>query len=248
MNRYFLEVSYLGTGYAGFQIQKNANTVQSEVEKALRIVLRKEISLTGSSRTDAGVHALQNYFHFDSEAHLDQKLLYNLNAVLPPDIGANNLKIVRSDGHCRFDAVAREYQYHIYWFKNPFLADRAFYYPYKIDINKLQTAAESLFDYTDYSSFSKRRTQVKSHECIILNSKWDLVDQKLLYTVKANRFLRGMVRGIVGTMLQIGKGKIELEDFKKIIENKDSAHVDFSVPAKGLFLNEVFFPGDYFSL
>lgn len=246
MNRYFLEISYMGTRYAGFQVQKNANTVQAEVEKALGVLLRKRVTLTGSSRTDSGVHALQNYFHFDTEAVLNPRLVYNINALLPDDIAVAKLIPVLQDQHCRFDAVARQYRYYIYGFKNPFLRDEAYYYPYKLDMAFLQHGADQLLSYTDYTSFSKRRTQVQTYECVISESKWDLHDEQLIYTVKGNRFLRGMVRGLVGTMLHVGKGKMELNEFRKIIEGKNSALVDFSVPAKGLFLERVFFPDDYF--
>ena len=247
MNRYFLEVAYIGTSYAGFQVQKNANTVQSEIESALHTLLRIRIVLTGSSRTDAGVHALQNYFHFDIEEPIEQRFIYNINAVLPPDIAIRNLIAVKPGSHCRFDAVSREYVYHIYWCKNPFLVDRAYYYPYKIDMEKLQAAAMILLRHNDYSSFSKRRTQVKSYECEIIGSEWEKVHDRLLYRVKANRFLRGMVRGLVGTMLQVGRGSLQVEQFEKIIEERNSSKVDFSVPAKGLFLNHVLFPEDFFT-
>jgi len=246
MNRYFLEVSYIGTNYAGFQIQKNAVTIQSEIEKALQILLKKKISLTGSSRTDAGVHALQNYFHFDIDETLDRKLIYNINAILPDDISVNDLRPVKPESHCRFDAIARLYKYRVYWKKNPFLLDRAYYYPYKMDINKLQQAALLLYEYTDYTAFSKRRTQVQTYNCSIVENGWRVDEDQLIYAIKANRFLRGMVRGLVGTMLQVGKGNIQPEQFRKIIEERNSSMVNFSVPAKGLFLQEVFFSTDYF--
>ena len=246
MNRYFLEVAYIGTNYAGFQIQKNANTVQSEIENALHTLLRIKIVLTGSSRTDAGVHALQNYFHFDIGEAIEQRFIYNINAILPPDIAIKKLFAVKPGSHCRFDAISREYIYHIYWSKNPFLADKAYYYPYKLDLERLQVAARVLLSHQDYSSFSKRRTQVKSYECNIMESEWEMIEDRLLYRVKANRFLRGMVRGLVGTMLQIGRGRLQVEQFEKIIKEKNPSKVDFSVPAKGLFLNRVLFPEDFF--
>jgi tRNA pseudouridine38-40 synthase len=247
MNRYFLEVSYVGTKYAGFQIQKNAITIQSEIEKALSILLRTAINLTGSSRTDAGVHAFQNYFHFDLTSSLSATIIYNLNAILPDDIAIIKLIEVSPERHCRFDAVARLYTYHIYRFKNPFLTDRSYYYPYAIDIDRLQEAADLLPGYLNYTAFSKRRTQVKSHDCRILESRWSMHEDQMIYTIKGNRFLRGMVRGLVGTMLHVGKGKMPLDQFRKIIEDKNSSLVDFSVPAKGLFLNEVIFPAEYFN-
>jgi len=244
--RYFLEVSYRGTRYSGFQSQKNANTIQAEIQKAFKIILKKELELTGSSRTDAGVHAYQNYFHFDLESELSSQLVYNLNAILPIDIAIKNLLKVNDNAHCRFDAISREYKYHIYQKKNPFLTDKAFYFPYTLDIEAMQKAAVSLKQYSDFTSFSKRKTQVKSFVCDIKESKWVTQDECLIYNVKANRFLRGMVRALTATMLNLGRGKIDLTAFRKIIETKDCTLANFSAPAHGLFLTEVCFPNNYF--
>ena len=159
--RYFLEVAYKGTNYSGFQSQKNANTIQAEIQKAFKIILKKELELTCSSRTDAGVHAYQNYFHFDPESELSPRLVYNLNAILPLDISVKNLLKVKEDAHCRFDAISREYKYHIYQKKDPFLFDKAFYFPYTVDIEAMQKAAAAIKEYSDFTSFSKRNTQVK---------------------------------------------------------------------------------------
>jgi len=244
--RYFLEVSYKGTNYSGFQSQKNANTIQAEVEKAFQIIIKEKVELTGSSRTDAGVHAYQNYFHFDIKMEISPQLLYNLNAILPGDITANNLLKVNDCDHCRFDAIIREYKYFIYKKKNPFLADEAFYFPYKIDLELMQMAASMIKEYSDFTSFSKRNTQVKSFECEIKESKWVVQDDCLVYNVKANRFLRGMVRALTATMLKLGRRQINLEDFRKIIEAKDCTLANFAVPAHGLFLIKVSFPDAYF--
>lgn len=244
--RYFLEVSYKGTAYSGFQSQRNANTVQAEIEKALKIILKEEIGLTGSSRTDAGVHAYQNFFHFDVSRSLSAKLLYNLNAVLPPDISVNSLKVVEDNAHCRFDAVSREYKYFIYKKKNPFLANRAFYFPYRLDLEVMQAAAIIIKGYTDFTSFSKRNTQVKSFDCAIKDSNWMIEGECLVYNVEANRFLRGMVRALTATMLKLGRGNIDLNTFKGIIEAKDCTLANFAVPAHGLFLVNVLYPDNYF--
>lgn len=244
--RYFLEVAYKGTNYSGFQSQQNANTIQAEIQKAFKTILKKELELTGSSRTDAGVHAYQNYFHFDVESELSPQLLYNLNAVLPGDIAAKNLRNVRDNGHCRFDAISRDYKYHIYQKKNPFLTDKAFYFPYTLDLNLMQRAASIVKEYSDFTSFSKRNTQVRSFVCEIRESKWAVHDERLVYHVKANRFLRGMVRALTATMLKLGRGKIDLAAFKSIIEAKDCTLANFAVPAHGLFLSEVGFPDNYF--
>ena len=244
--RYFLEVAYKGTRYSGFQSQKNANTIQAEIQKAFKTILKKELELTGSSRTDAGVHAYQNYFHFDLESELSSQLVYNLNAILPADIAIKNLLKVNDNAHCRFDAISREYKYHIYQKKDPFLTDKAFYFPYTLDMKAMQEAAVALKEYSDFTSFSKRNTQVKSFVCNIEESKWIIQDGCLIYNVKANRFLRGMVRALTATMLNLGRGKIDLIEFKRIIETKDCTLANFSAPAHGLFLTEVSFPANYF--
>jgi tRNA pseudouridine38-40 synthase len=240
MARYFIEVSYKGTNYSGFQVQQNANSIQQEIEKALTIFFRDNFQLTGSSRTDAGVHALKNFFHFDSEKLPEENILdeavYNLNAILPADIVIKKFFKVAGDKHCRFDAISREYKYFIYQNKAPFLADRAFYYPYKLDIEKLQQAASTILNYEDFTSFSKRNTQVKTFSCKILKSLWYIDGGMAVYNVQANRFLRGMVRGLVGTMLKVGTGKISLNDFIQVMEGKDSIKADFSVPPQALFL------------
>jgi len=244
--RYFLEVSYKGTNYSGFQSQKNANTVQAEMQKALRILFKEEIELTGSSRTDAGVHAQQNYFHFDFENELSSHLLYNLNAILPNDIAVKSLVKVKDDAHCRFDAISREYKYFVYQKKNPFLTDNAFYFPYTLDFDTMQKAASIVKEYSDYTSFSKKNTQVRSFICDINESKWVLNEECLIYNVQANRFLRGMVRALTATMLKLGRGKLDIDAFRRIIESKDSALANFAAPAHGLILTKVCFPDNYF--
>lgn len=238
MPRYFIEVSYKGTSYSGFQKQHNANSIQSELEKALEIYYKQKFELTGSSRTDAGVHALQNFFHFDTSAAIKDDA-YNLNAILPDDIVVKRIFIVNDDAHCRFDAISREYHYYIYRYKNPFLQGRAYFVPYALDLVMLQDAAKEIIKHTDFTSFSKRNTQVKTFLCDIHKSEWIEEDGCLVYKIKANRFLRGMIKGLVGTMLLTGKKKITLQEFKTIIEAKDCTKSDFSVPPDGLFLINV---------
>jgi tRNA pseudouridine38-40 synthase len=244
MPRYFLEVAYKGTRYSGFQKQENANSIQEEIENAFTIYFRKQIEMTGSSRTDSGVHALQNFFHFDMDGLIPQKFLYNINAILPGDIVVKNIQPVKSDTHCRFDAINREYQYHIYRNKNPFLEGRAYYFPYTVNFEDLAEAAKIVLNYTDFSSFSKRNTQVKTFECSIKKSQWEIKEDSFVYYVQANRFLRGMVRGLVGTMLQVGRGKLSLSAFEQVIQNGDASKADFSVPGDGLFLVAVNYPSD----
>jgi tRNA pseudouridine38-40 synthase len=244
--RYFLELSYKGKSYSGFQLQKNANTVQAEVQKALKILLKKDILLTGSSRTDAGVHAYQNYFHFDIEKELSPDLNYNLNAIIPADIAIKKIIKVNDDAHCRFDAVSREYKYFIYREKNPFLNETAFYFPYKLDLELMQNAATIIKNYTDFTGFSKRNTQVKTNNCQIIKSEWFMSNGCLVYNVKANRFLRGMVRSLTATMLKLGRKNLDLSQFVNIVESKNSSKASFATPPHGLFLVEVDFPVNYF--
>lgn len=239
MARYFLEVAYRGTAYSGFQSQENANTIQQEVEQAFRTLQRNAVVLTGSSRTDAGVHALQNFFHFDFESPLHPQFVYKINAILPSDIVVRSVKQVADDAHCRFDASSRVYDYFIYRSKDPFLEDRAWYFPYTLNMEALQEAAALLMRHHDFTSFSKRNTQVKTFECSIMESSWRQQQDCLVYRVRANRFLRGMVRALVATMLQVGRGTLSLEDFRAVIDAKDCTRASFAAPAHGLFLVEV---------
>jgi tRNA pseudouridine38-40 synthase len=250
MPRYFLEVSYKGTNYSGFQAQKNANSIQAEIEKAFLILGREQMVLTGSSRTDTGVHALQNFFHFDSDSFLrswgtagdEARFVYKINAILPPDIVVKAVFPVAAGAHCRFDAISREYKYFIYREKNPFLNDRAFYFPYKLNMENLQNAASILKGYDDFTSFSKRNTQVKTFFCRIQISEWLMENGCLVYHVKGNRFLRGMVRALTATMLKVGRGTINTGEFARIIEDKDCTRASFAVPPHGLFLTSVEYP------
>jgi tRNA pseudouridine38-40 synthase len=246
MSRYFIELAYKGTAYSGFQSQKNANTVQAEVEKAFKILQRAEVNLIGSSRTDTGVHADQNFFHFDCEEKIHPQFVYKMNAILPADIVIKNLRPVSSKAHCRFDAVSREYKYYIYRIKNPFLSDRAYYFPYSLSIEKLSESALRLKEFNDFTSFSKRKTEVKTFSCEIYKSEWFMENDCLVYHVVANRFLRGMVKALVATMLLVGRKKISPENFADIIRSKNCEAASFSVPSHGLFLKTVNYPEDYF--
>jgi tRNA pseudouridine38-40 synthase len=279
MPRYFIELSYKGTAYSGFQIQKNSITIQSELEKALEVFFKKPFALTGASRTDSGVHALQNFFHFDTdqpsginmrggqgqseitssefsmedmEQHLLsgqeemslKKCIYNINSILPYDIAIKRIFRVDDKAHCRFDAIYREYKYFIYRDKNPFLQHTAYYYPYQLSLIKLNEAASLLLGKKDFTSFSKKNTQVKNFICDVQQSQWIAEESKLVYHVKANRFLRGMVKAMVGTMLRVGTGKITLNEFNQIIEKRDCLESDFSVPSHALFLIAVKYKQD----
>lgn len=246
MSRYFLELAYKGTEYSGFQSQKNANSIQAEVEKAVTVLQKEKIIMTGSSRTDAGVHSLQNFLHFDYNGEIHPHFIYKINAILPPDIVIKALIPVSFDAHCRFDAVSRLYHYNIYNKKDPFLKDKAFYFPYSLDHDKLQEAATIVKEYDDFTSFSKRNTQTRTFICKILESNWLIGDNNLTYVVKANRFLRGMVRALTATMLLVGRNKISINKFRDIIQQKDCTRASFSVPPHGLFLISVEYPGKYF--
>ena len=242
MARYFIEVAYLGAAYAGFQVQENTATVQSEIDKGLSMILRAPVATTGSSRTDTGVHARQNFLHFDFEGPLHPQLQYKMNAVLPGDISVNGIYSVPDDYHSRFAALGRSYEYRLYTHKDPFLRDRGYYFPYKLDFTLLQEAATILEGYTDFTSFSKRNTQVHSFNCAINYSYWTEHEAGLMYHVSANRFLRGMVRGLVGTMLRVGRGKLSIDEFHAAIQAKDCTRVDFAVPPQGLSLIKVAYP------
>ncbi len=246
MPRYFLEVFYKGDGLSGFQVQDNAVTVQSEIQKAFAVYFRKDVFLTGSSRTDAGVHALQNYFHFDWEEEFPQKSIYNLNAILPLGVVIQSVRAVQGDAHCRFHALSREYKYYICNKKNPFLADRSWYLPYSLDETLLDICAEKIKSHTQFEAFSKRNTQVKTFQCHISESGWIRENDCLVYHVKGNRFLRGMVRALVGTMIKVGRGSIYVAEFDRILASSELSSADFSAPAKGLFLVHVSYPVEIF--
>ncbi|MCW3461805.1 tRNA pseudouridine(38-40) synthase TruA [Chitinophaga nivalis] len=245
MSRYFIEVGYKGAQYSGFQVQENAHTVQAEVDRALSILFRDKIESTGSSRTDAGVNAYQNFLHFDTELPLHPQFLYKINAILPEDVVLRGIYGVPPEANSRFAALSRSYEYTLYTRKDPFMKDRGYFFPYKIDIVALQAAATILKEYRDFSTFSKRNTQVKTFICAIEESYWTESEERIVYNVTANRFLRGMVRGLVGTMLRVGRGKLSLEAFRAAIESRDCTNADFAVPPQGLFLMKVRYPDNF---
>lgn len=247
MPRYFLEVAYKGTRFSGFQIQENAETVQSAVEKAFKVLHRVPVSLTGSSRTDAGVHALQNYFHFDFEQAVNPQFVYKMNAVLPDEVVIKNLYLMHDEAHSRFDAVAREYEYRLYGSKNPFLKGLAYYYPYVLDRALLQESAAIVKEQTNFFAFAKTNTQVKNFRCTIYKSEWIEREDQLIYNVAGNRFLRGMVRLLTATMMKVGRGRLSMEEFKALFQSEEEK-CSFSIPPTGLFLKEVRYPENYFPL
>lgn len=247
MQRYFIQLSYKGTAYHGWQYQENTpDTVQQVLDEKLSMVLNETIETTGCGRTDTGVHAKDFYAHFDSEKedlHLDkEKWIYKFNSVLPDDIVVHEIFPVRNEANSRFDAVSRTYQYIVIAQKDPFLTDGAFYSRAHYDIKKMNNAASLLFNYTDFSCFSKSNTQTHTNNCKIMHAEWKKEDGLLIFTITADRFLRNMVRAIVGTMLEVGTGKISNEDLKKIIESKDRSNAGVSVPACGLYLTKIVYP------
>jgi len=244
MPRYFIEVAYVGTRYSGFQVQLNSNTIQAEITRALKIYFNKEYQLTGSSRTDAGVHAFQNFFHFDADTLIKKSILYNLNAILPYDIVIKNIFETGANAHCRFDAIARTYHYRITRFKDPFHFGRAYYYPFAVNTDILHEMAAALIHFTDFTSFSKKKTQVKSFACNIKSSRWIIENDIWRYEITADRFLRGMVKGLVGTMLRLAKNNKDISELERIFEKRNYEAADFSVPPDGLFLTAVEFNND----
>jgi tRNA pseudouridine38-40 synthase len=238
--RYCIEIAYLGTDFAGWQNQNNAVSVQELIEKGLTTLLRQEIQITGSSRTDAGVHASQQFAHFDCDKKINlPDLSYRLNQILPFSISIINIKDVVDSFHARFDAKARAYEYRITKVKDPFLQNRSYQFSTNLDIEMMNKACDLLLQYTDFECFSKLHTDVKTFNCDIYYANWVEYNQLLIFRIKANRFLRGMVRAIVGTLLEVGLGKMNLAQFESIILSKNRSNAGVSVPAKGLFLVEV---------
>jgi tRNA pseudouridine38-40 synthase len=245
MSRYFIELAYKGTNYSGFQIQENALTIQSEVEKAFQILHRSPVQLTGSSRTDTGVHALQNFFHFDFDGAVHPQAVYKLNGILPKDIVIRNIHEMLPNAHSRFDAISREYNYRIHRFKDPFLEHTSFYYPYKVNVELLNEGAELIMNQENFFAFSKTNTQVKNFRCTIYRSEWIEESEQLIYIIKGNRFLRGMVRLLTATLLKVGRGKLTIQQLENFFSTDRRAM--YSLPAHGLFLQKVEYPVDYFS-
>ncbi|PLW99262.1 MAG: tRNA pseudouridine(38-40) synthase TruA [Marinilabiliales bacterium] len=241
MHRYFIKLAYKGTHYHGWQIQDNAHTVQAELNQKISLMLGETVNLVGCGRTDTGVHAMEFYAHFDISKELDQldHLAYKLNGFLPEDIVVFEIFEVPTDFHARFDAQSRTYKYDISQRKNPFAMGQTFYYHGQLDVVKMNAACEILYEYTDFTSFSKLHTQTKTNHCTIYKAKWEKVGDELVFTIQADRFLRNMVRAIVGTMLEIGSGKLQVDELHRIIEAKDRSDAGFSVPAEGLFLEKV---------
>jgi tRNA pseudouridine38-40 synthase len=246
--RYFIELAYKGTNFHGWQIQPNAISVQESLEKALSTVTREAIAVTGAGRTDTGVHASYFVAHFDStKMNLDHPdFAHKLNSFLGKDIVIFGVLKVPPEAHARFDAISRTYQYHLNLRKDPFALDTSWHFHIQPDIERMNAASRILFDYTDFTSFSKLHTDVKTNNCEIYCAEWTQEGANVIFTVKADRFLRNMVRALVGTILEVGIGKINLEEFRAIIEQKDRGAAGLSVPAHGLFLTDIQYPEEIF--
>ncbi|MBB6680773.1 tRNA pseudouridine(38-40) synthase TruA [Aequorivita sp. 609] len=245
--RYFIEIAYNGKNYFGWQRQPKQMSVQQVIEESLSTLLREDIKITGAGRTDAGVHAKQLFAHFDFEAINDTKaLVFRINSFLPKDISVVNIFQVKDNAHARFDAVAREYEYVISLRKDPFSQDFAYQLNKIPDVDLMNKTAELLFNHIDFQCFSRSKTDVKTYNCVVSKARWELIDNKLTFTISADRFLRNMVRAIVGTLLDVGFGKTSAEDFQAILNSKNRSKAGASAPAHGLYLTKVKYPEEIF--
>ncbi len=242
--RYFIELSYDGTRYVGWQIQPNGMSIQEKIEHCLSIKRNEKISLTGAGRTDTGVHARFYVAHFDVSTPILQSndFIYSLNSFLPEDIAVSAIYPVHPEAHARFSAFSRSYEYQISLAKNPFVNPYAWYVRHPLAHEQMQEAASRLMNHTDFTSFSKLHTDVKTNDCTITRAEFTRDGDRLLFTIEANRFLRNMVRAIVGTLVEVGKGRISPDEFESIIISKNRALAASSAPAQGLFLTEVKYP------
>lgn len=241
--RYFIELSYNGRAYHGWQNQPNAISVQEVLEDALSTLLKEEITIVGAGRTDSGVHAKQMYAHFNSVNKFSlEKLIYKLNSFLPNDIAVQDVFNVNDEAHARFDAISREYKYKISLFKNVFSFNNSYYFKQELDVNKMNEAAKILFEYDDFECFSKSNTDVKTYNCKILKAEWIYESNDLVFTIKADRFLRNMVRAIVGTLINVGIGKINVDQLHDIIKSKNRSQAGASVPGHALYLEKIEYP------
>jgi len=242
--RYFINLSYKGTNYHGWQIQPNAITIQEILQKALSTLLKKETEIIGAGRTDTGVHASYFIAHFDTSDAIDtSSICFSMNRIIPRDIVIHSIYEVPNELHSRFSAISRTYKYYISQTKDPFALETSTFIWGKLDIKAMNDACNILFEYTDFTSFSKLHTDTATNNCQIMLAHWELIDNnKLVFTIKADRFLRNMVRAVVGTILEIGRGKMTLDNFRTIIESKNRSNAGVSAPPEGLFLCDIKYP------
>lgn len=248
MHRYFIQLAYHGAAYHGWQSQANAHSVQDELEKCFRLKLRQHISITGCGRTDTGVHARDYYAHFDSHEPFSdcRQLTDELNQFLPPDIVLRRIIPVAADAHARFDAIERTYHYHISREKNPFSTQTSWYVYGKLDVDAMQEAAALILQFEDFTSFCKLHSQTSNNLCKVTAGYWMQSGESLVFVITANRFLRNMVRAIVGTLVMVGRQKISVTDFQHIIASMDRSKAGMSAPPQGLFLESVRYPDTVF--
>jgi tRNA pseudouridine38-40 synthase len=245
--RYFFEITYHGANYHGWQNQSNAIGVQQVVEEALSKIFRAKIGIVASGRTDTGVHCIQQFFHVDFDKELDEKSwLVKINSLLPKDIAIRSIRKVKPDAHARYDALERSYQYKITQTKNPILIGQAYYFFKELDTVNLNKAAALLIGEHDFECFSKVKTDVNHFICTVRKAEWTQKKDLIIFTIVANRFLRGMVRAIVGTLLDVGTGKIDVSEFDGIIRSKDRKRAGMNVPPEGLYLTSVKYPKGIF--
>ena len=244
--RYFIELSYDGTPFVGWQRQPEGDSVQSCLEDAFAILFRKPLSIVGAGRTDAGVHAHQLFAHVDLDEHIDQDLTFRLNKLLPKEIAIRNIVAVTQDAHARFDAISRTYEYHISKNKNAFENDLHYFFKKSLDLELMNQASKIIISHQDFKCFSKSNSDVKTYICNISQAYWKNSTQGYVFTISSSRFLRNMVRAIVGTLVEIGLKKKTLENLEYIIKSRERSLAGYSVPAKGLFLTEVLYPETIF--
>lgn len=245
--RYFLELEYFGKAYHGWQRQPNAISVQQVVEEKLSTLLQETVEIVGAGRTDSGVHARQIFAHFDSEADFSEEFTFRINSVLPKDISVKALVPVKADAHARFHAVSRAYEYHIVTRKNVFAIDTAYFVQRDLNVEKMNEAAKILLQYSNFKCFSRSRTDVFTYNCVIGEAYWEQQNDRLIFHITADRFLRNMVRAIVGTLLQIGLGKLGVQEMHRIIESEDRSEAGASVPAHGLYLTKIEYPNSIYN-
>lgn len=241
--RYFIEFAYNGKNYCGWQYQPHSPSVQETLNKALTTLLRRPIDVVGAGRTDTGVHARQMFAHFDLDLDFDaEKLVMKLNSFLPKDIVVYRFIALHDDAHARFDANSRTYEYHLHTFKDAFENEGSWYHFQPLDVVKMNEAAQILLEYTDFKCFSKTNTDVRTFDCKISHALWEQHGNRIVFTITADRFLRNMVRAIVGTLVNVGIGKSSVKDVRTIIESRNRGFAGASVPAHGLYLTKVIYP------
>lgn len=241
-----MDITYRGTHFNGWQTQPNGVTIQEEIEKGLKLLLKKETPITGSGRTDAGVHAMQQIAHFDSDEIDANQLTYKLNSLLSKDIAINKVMPVKDDANARFSAISRTYHYHLHQAKDPFKVGTSYYFSPALNVTQINKGCEIIRGWQNFECFSRVHTEVNHFNCDVFEARWTHEQGSYLFVIKANRFLRGMVRAIVGTLLDVGQGKTSLDELKEILESNDRKRAGRAVPAEGLYLQEVKYPAEIY--